>query len=192
MLFKSYALVITHGDARIPLPSGIPKVCELIEHLDRVFLNLCSEQNKVPLLYATIPWSPDQLQREQAAAEEARPPPPPSYNNPPLHLSSLRGLTDNWDRLLAATDRSLDVLHVELGHLHRGLAEDRIDQLSGLSLWAPPTMIIPLITFQREQTMSVTMLRSSLGCPVQFRCLNLQKSQRAMMRCGAQGESGSQ
>ncbi|TFY51783.1 hypothetical protein EVJ58_g10386 [Rhodofomes roseus] len=113
-----------------PLLSGIPEVCELIEHLDRVFLNLRSEQNKAPLLYATIPWSPDQLQKEQAAAEEARPPPPPSYNDPPLRLSSLRGSTDNWDRVLAATDRSLDVLRLELGHLHRGLAEARIDQLS--------------------------------------------------------------
>ncbi|TFY59186.1 hypothetical protein EVJ58_g5935 [Rhodofomes roseus] len=130
MLFESYALATAHGDARIPLPSGIPEVCELIEHLDRVFLNLRSEQNEAPLLYATIPWSPDQLQREQAAAEEARPPPPPSYNDPPLRLSSLRGSTDNWDRVLAATDRSLEVLRLELGHLHRGLAEARIDQLS--------------------------------------------------------------
>ncbi|KAH9841333.1 uncharacterized protein C8Q71DRAFT_845548 [Rhodofomes roseus] len=130
MLFESYALATAHGDTRIPLPSGIPEVCELIEHLDCVFLNLRSEQNEAPLLYATIPWSPDQLQKEQAAAEEARPPPPPSYNDPPLRLSSLRSSTDNWDRVLAATDRSLDVLRLELGHLHRGLAEARIDQLS--------------------------------------------------------------
>ncbi|TFY50122.1 hypothetical protein EVJ58_g11176 [Rhodofomes roseus] len=40
MLFESYALATAHGDARVPLPSGIPEVCELIEHLDRVFLNL--------------------------------------------------------------------------------------------------------------------------------------------------------
>ncbi|KAH9829011.1 uncharacterized protein C8Q71DRAFT_863568 [Rhodofomes roseus] len=130
MLFESYALATAHGDARIPLLSSIPEVRELIEHLDRVFLNLRSEQNEAPLLYATIPWSLDQLQREQTAVEEAPAPPPPSYNNPPLCLSSLRGLTNNWDRLLAATDRSLDVLRVELGHLHHGLAEAQIDQLS--------------------------------------------------------------